>query len=98
MRGPDEWSSVYAAWVMRVVVLAWCWSTNSVAVAVGGVGTVGVVVDAPVLDQDLGFEQVSNCYRLGSSSRIRPLNVSVGAFSQGEPGSFNTVCSGVLAR
>ena len=27
-------------------------------VAVGGVGTVDVVVDAPVLDEDLGFEQV----------------------------------------
>lgn len=55
------------------------------------VRAVVVVVDAPVLDERLGFEQVVDVLAVQESSRSRPLNDSIHAFCHGEPGSMNTV-------
>lgn len=60
-------------------------------VAVGAVGSVGVVVDAPVLDEDLGFEQGVKGPAVRNSSRSRPLKDSIQAFCQGESGSMKTL-------
>ena len=57
-------------------------------VAVGAVGSVLVVVDAPVLDEHLGLEEVVERQPLRNSSRSRPLKDSIQAFCQGEPGSM----------
>ncbi len=54
---PVEWSGCYASAGWCWVVQAWA---NSLGVRspVGAVGSVLVLVDAPVLDEHLGFEEV----------------------------------------
>jgi len=50
---------------------------------------VGVVLDAPGLDDGLGFEQgIANSSTLKCSSRARLLKDSAKGFSHGEPGSM----------
>jgi len=46
-------------------------------VAVGGVGPLPVVVDAPVLDDTRASRGLSNCQPLRSSSRNLPLKNSI---------------------
>jgi hypothetical protein len=55
MRGTVEWSSCDAAsgWWLGVQA----WANRRGEVAVSGVGTVDVVVEAPVLDDHSGFEE-----------------------------------------
>ena len=63
--------------------LGWC------EVAVSGVRSAHVVVDAVVLDEHLGFEHRIELPQFSSSSCSRPLNDSIHAFCHGEPGSMN---------
>jgi hypothetical protein len=57
---------------------------------VGGVGSVGVVVAAPVFDDHAASRSESKRHELSSSSRSRPLNDSIQAFCQGDPGSMKS--------
>ena len=57
----------------------------------GAVGPVRVVVDSPVLEEELGLEQASKCFPLKNSSRRRPLKLSIRAFCHEDPGSMKTV-------
>ena len=88
--GSSERDPLNGSGVMRLLVgcCSTCWRTRWGEFALGGVGSVVVVVDAPVFDEDLGFGEVSKWRLLRNSSRKRPLNDSIQAFSQGEPGSM----------
>jgi hypothetical protein len=57
---------------------------------VGGVGSVGVVVAAPVFEMTRASSSESKRHELSSSSRSLPLNGSIQAFSHGEPGSMKS--------
>lgn len=57
-------------------------------VAVGAVGSVDVVVDAPVLDERLYFEEAVELPSVEHPSRSRLLNNSIQAFCHGEPRSM----------
>jgi hypothetical protein len=55
---------------------------------VGRIGAVDVVVDLPVLGEDLGFELgIELLVPIRCSSRMRPLNDAIQAFCQELPGS-----------
>ncbi len=54
----------------------------------GGVGPVGVVLDAPGLDNDLGLEEGAELLDVEQLVADRPLKDSMYGFSQGEPGSM----------
>lgn len=77
---------------MRLGV-GWCWSTVGRTrwgeFAMGGVRSVGVVVEAPLLDDHAASRRLSRRHELSSSSRSRPLKDSIQAFYQGLPGSMN---------
>jgi hypothetical protein len=52
---------------------------------------VQVVVDAPVLEEELRPRRDSNYWPFKNSSRRRPLKLLIQAFSCGQPRSMNTL-------